>query len=461
MNHSTNATYFMFATGIENSYPTIQHGKLRVDEMAKCHHYENWRKDFDLAQSIGVSHLRYGPPLFSTWTGAGAYDWSFADETFSDLHHRNLQPIADLCHFGVPDWLGNFQNPDFPRLFADYARAFAERFPWVQLYTPVNEMYVCALFSGKYGWWNEQLSSDRAFVTALKHLVSANVMAMQAILKVRPDAIFIQSESTEYFHAKSPRAIGPAETMNEVRFLSLDLNYGKRVGSAMYEYLMDNGMTRDEYHFFLGNGLKRHCIMGNDYYATNEHLVDHDGVASPSGEIFGYYVLTMQYYDRYRLPVMHTETNCRQSHTGQEAVGWLRKQWANVMRVRNDGVPIVGFTWYSLTDQVDWDTALREDNGRVDALGLFDLARNIRPVGRAYRQLIGEWAAVLPTQSVVLALPIDRTPPTETKREAIEEASTPVSPSAPKPKPRLVPPDTTPAAAEAKEEAEESELVKK
>ena len=76
---------------------------------------------------------------------------------------------------------------------------------------------------------------------------------MQAILEVRPDAIFIQSESSEYFHAESPTAIRPAEILNARRFLSLDLNYGRRVDSEMYEYLMDNGMTRDEYHFFLDN----------------------------------------------------------------------------------------------------------------------------------------------------------------------------------------------------------------
>ena len=62
---------------------------------------------------------------------------------------------------------------------------------------------------------------------------------------------------------------------------------------------------------------------------------------------------------------------------------WLWKEWANVLRVRNDGIPIVGFTWYSLTDQVDWDTALREDNGHVNPLGLYDLDRNPRAVGRA------------------------------------------------------------------------------
>jgi hypothetical protein len=174
----------------------------------------------------------------------------------------------------------------------------------------------------------------------------------------------------------------------------------------MYEYLLDNGMTREEYHFFLTNNLKHHCIMGNDYYQTNEHHVRADGGTYASGEIFGYALITQQYYDRYQLPVMHTETNLAQGPGGDEAVRWLRKEWANVLRVRNNGVPIVGFTWYSLTDQVDWDSALREDNGHVNPLGLFDLNRKIRPVGVAYRDLIRDWCEVLPTQSVCLQVPV-------------------------------------------------------
>jgi beta-glucosidase/6-phospho-beta-glucosidase/beta-galactosidase len=398
---------FLFATGIENSIPTIENGKVRMDEMEKCGHYRHWRRDFELVQELGIRFLRYGPPLHTTLLGPERYDWSFADETFPDLRRRNLVAIADLCHFGLPDFLGNFQNPDFPAIFADYARAFAIRYPWIQLYTPVNEMSICARFSALSGWWNEQLRSDFAFVTALKHLVKANSLAMRAILEIRPDALFIQSESSEYFHAAAPAAIGPAETMNARRFLSLDLNYGRRVDSTMYEYLLDNGMTRDEYHFFLNNNLKHHCIMGNDYYQTNEHYVTPDGVTRASGEIFGYAVITHQYYNRYRLPVMHTETNLCQGASGEEAANWLRKEWANVLRVRNNGVPIIGFTWYSLTDQVDWDTCLRENNGRVNALGLVDLNRNVRPVGEAYRYLIHNWTEVLPTQSVCLQVPVE------------------------------------------------------
>ncbi|MBU8538274.1 family 1 glycosylhydrolase [Falsiroseomonas tokyonensis] len=397
---------FLFATGIENSIPRIKGGRVRVDEMARCGLYERWREDFGLVQELGLSFLRYGPPLHSTLTGAGQYNWDFADATFGELQRRDIVPIVDLCHFGVPDWIGDFQNPDFPKLFAQYAGAFARRFPWVQLYTPVNEMYICALFSARYGWWNEELRTDRGFVTALKHIVAANVLAMRAILDVRRDAIFIQSESTEYFHAESPEAIAPAEQRNQERFLSLDLNYGRRVDSGMYEYLLDNGMTREEYHFFLSqSSLKHHCIMGNDYYWTNEHLVVPDGSTRASGEVFGYAVLTHQYHQRYALPVMHTETNIRDDGQGA-AERWLWKQWANVLRVRNDGVPVVGFTWYSLTDQVDWDTALREENGRVDPVGLYDLDRKIRPVGEAFKRLVAQWRDVLPAQSLCLQVPV-------------------------------------------------------
>src|ERR1044072_8698624 len=169
---------------------------------------------------------------------------------------------------------------------------------------------------------------------------------------------------------------------------------------------MNNGLTKEEYHFFLGKGVKQHCILGNDYYCTNEHRVHEDGRTWAAGEVFGYSEITRQYYARYGLPVMHTETNLKEGPAGDEAVNWLWKEWANVLRLRNIGIPTVGFTWYSLTDQVDWDTALRERNGNVNPLGLFDLDRNIRAVGKAYKQLIVDWRDVLPAQSVCLVVPV-------------------------------------------------------
>jgi beta-glucosidase/6-phospho-beta-glucosidase/beta-galactosidase len=389
---------FMFATGIENSYPTIQlpdGSSKRIDEMEKGFHYKNWKKDFELVKEMGIEFLRYGPPYYKTHLAPGKYDWSFSDEAFNYLRELHITPIVDLCHFGVPDWIGNFQNPEFPNYFAEYSKAFAERFPDLQLYTPVNEIFIAAMFSAQYGWWNERLRSDKSFVTALKHLCKANVMAMHAILQIQPEATFIQSESSEYFHAMDPLAVPLARFLNQKRFLSLDLTYGYPLNVTMYEYLRSNGMTSDEYYWFTQNQVKAKCIMGNDYYVTNEHLVFPNGHTQAAGEIFGYYVITSQYYKRYKLPIMHTETNIKMPASKE----WLLKQWANVHRLKHDGIPIIGFTWYSLCHQVDWDSALRNDAGVVNELGLFDLDRKIMPVGEAYKALIENWKEVLNTES--------------------------------------------------------------
>jgi hypothetical protein len=57
-------------------------------------------------------------------------------------------------------------------------------------------------------------------------------------------------------------------------------------------------------------------------------------------------------------------------------------------------VPVLGFTWYSLTDHIDWDTQLAERNGRLNASGLYDLDRNPRPVAAEYEKLIREFGGI-------------------------------------------------------------------
>src|SRR5947199_40875 len=59
-----NARNFMFATGIECSYPTIDAGRVRRDELAECGHYERWREDLQLVKALGLRVLRYGLPYY-------------------------------------------------------------------------------------------------------------------------------------------------------------------------------------------------------------------------------------------------------------------------------------------------------------------------------------------------------------------------------------------------------------
>ena len=382
---------FMFATGIECSNPTIHNGRTRRDQLEECGHYERWRDDLRLTCDLGLKVLRYGLPIHRVFLGPGKYDWEFADLVMAELRRLKLTPILDLLHFGVPDWLGNFQNPELPVYFADYCSAVAQRYPWVRYYTPVNEIYVSARMSAKDGLWNEQLKDDRAFVIALKHLVAASILGTQSIAKHRPDCVIVQSESAEYTHEAKATPSAAVTLTNKQRFISLDLLYAKPFDADVGYWLQDNGLTREEYDWFMAGEPPGYQIMGNDYYGRNERILLPDGNMCPAQDVLGWYQITHEYYRRYQKPVMHTETNVFEA---EDAPSWLWKQWMNVLRMRRDGVPVLGFTWYSLIDQIDWDVALSAKNGTVNACGLYDLERRPRPVAAAYRQLLEEFGQI-------------------------------------------------------------------
>ena len=154
---------FMFATGIENSYPTIEwQGKtIRQDELAKTKHYQCWRDDFRLLQELGIQYLRYGPPYFSAHAGPGRVRLELSRTKRSvRCRSRRSLPSSIYAILACRTGLAIFKISDWPRLFADYAQAFARRFPWVRFYTPVNEIYHCGhLF--RTVWMVERAAEER------------------------------------------------------------------------------------------------------------------------------------------------------------------------------------------------------------------------------------------------------------------------------------------------------------
>jgi beta-glucosidase/6-phospho-beta-glucosidase/beta-galactosidase len=380
----------IIATGIECSYPKVQGGKRR-DQLEETRHYQHWREDFELCKEIGARFVRYGPPYYRIHTGPHKYDWSFTDEVLPVMRELELIPIVDLCHFGIPDWAGDFQNNDWSFLFADYAEAFARRYPWITYYTPVNEILVCARFSAQAGIWNEQLKSDRAMVRAHGNMCSATLHAIEHILKVRPDAVFFQSETAEVFLERWPATRRDVQFKNQLRFITFDFLYGHEVNGDVLMFLMDNGVSREDYRSTLEYGRRfgPHCVMGLDYYTENERIIEPDGRERPVGPLLGWHTIANQYYQRYRKPMMLTETNIADPERAPE---WLWNIWHNQECLRAEGVPVIGYTWYSLQDQVDWDIQLREIRGKVTPNGLFTLERKRRPVATAFRELCERYA---------------------------------------------------------------------
>jgi beta-glucosidase/6-phospho-beta-glucosidase/beta-galactosidase len=269
---------------------------------------------------------------------------------------------------------------------AAYAREFARRYPWVHHFTPVNEIFVAANFSSMEGWWNECATGTEAFGRALRNLSMAHERAVDAILEVRPRAIIVQAESFERFSPAdtSPGAMAQSQFWNEARFAALDLTLGRTPSPLVRALLESGGMTAADFAYMRDRRGHGRRWIGVDYYITSEQLVAADGRKRQSPNRVGLAALATEYHDRYRLPLMLSET----SRVSSRAVEWLGEQWHETARLALAGVPVNGFTWFPLGDVIDWRHALRERRGDVDAIGLYDLSREARSVAAAYAGLI-------------------------------------------------------------------------
>ena len=109
--------------------------------------------DLDRIASLGASRIRFPLLWERTEQGPGAFDWRWADARMERLRALGLAPIVGLLHHGSGPRHTSLLDPDFPSKLAAFARAVAERYPWVDAYTPVNEPLTTARFSGLYGVW--------------------------------------------------------------------------------------------------------------------------------------------------------------------------------------------------------------------------------------------------------------------------------------------------------------------
>jgi beta-glucosidase len=373
---------FVVATGIECSAPLIANG-VRQDELRKTGHWERYAEDLALVAEFGIRYVRYGIPFHVVAADPGQLDWSWTDKALEALRRSGLIPIADLLHFGVPDDLSGLGDPRLPERFVRYAAAFADRYPWIRYYTPVNEPLVGAVVSAKLGWWNERRRDQPALVAAIDRSVACVVLAMEAIRDRRPDAIFIQSDACETYIPADADAEAGVAFLNERRFVTFDLTYGRRPAPSVVAWLLENGMSDARLAWFEARGTSEGCILGNDYYRGNEWLVAAGGRTRRAPQRRGYERLAREYHARYRVPFMLTETNVE----GRAALSWLREVWDDALSLRDDGLPIRGFCWYGFIDHVDWDSALRLDRGRPNDCGLLDLDRRPHAVGERYREL--------------------------------------------------------------------------
>jgi len=365
-------------------------GARFYDQLARCGHYDRLDADLDALAALGIRALRY-PVLWERVApdGLDRADWSTADAALDGLKRRNIEPIVGLVHHGSGPASTHLLDDGFAAGLAAFARAVAERYPWVRLYTPVNEPLTTARFAALYGHWYPHRADDEAFVAALINECTATVLAMSAIRAVQPEAALVHTEDAGSTRS-TPALAAQAEFENARRWVGVDLLTGRVTREhPLWPYLASVSEPRDLEWF--ADRQVQPAILGLNYYVTSDRYLDerlhrypaitHGGngriryadVAAARVDgigIRGHAAVLEEAWQRYGIPVAVTEAHL--GCTREEQMRWLVAAWNGASVAQRRGVDVRAVTAWALLGSWDWDSLVTDSAGHYES-GAFDV----------------------------------------------------------------------------------------
>lgn len=350
-------------------------------------------EDLDRLAALGIRAIRY-PILWercARTADAEDFDFAWADERMCRLKHLGIRVIVGLVHHGSGPSGTSLLDESFCFGLSRFARRVAERYPWIQDYTPVNEPLTTARFSALYGHWYPHAASTEAFLRALMIETRATALAMREIRKTNPDACLVQTEDFGSVFS-TPGLQYQADFENQRKWLSLDLLYGRVTSEhPLYEFLLSYEVSGDELR-------KLECepcapdLIGVNYYVTSDRYLDEQISRYPEGcigsngrdryadveavrvhpkGIVGHREVLLSAWSRYRTPLAVTEVHL--GCTPEEQMRWLREAWNGACEARRAGADVRAVTLWSAFGSYDWDSLVTQARGHYEP-GAFDVS---------------------------------------------------------------------------------------
>ena len=344
-------------TGKENSGPA-------------CRHYEFYKQDFDLAQSLNHNAHR----LSIEWSRVEPEERRFFEEELKHyldvimaLRSRNIEPMVTLHHFTNPGWFsksGGWGGRQAVARFLRYCdfvvRPLARH---VRYWITINEPNVYVSHAYIMGVWPPQIKSYLKAKAVQDNFVSAHIQAFGLIHKIYKE---LNLPEPSVSIAQNMMAFVPCTQNLKDRFAAF-------LRDKWYNFgFLDKVMRHKAMDFIGVNYYSRQLVELQNWGISNLALdVCQDNHHPLKKNSLGWDIYPEGLYDLllklkiYGLPVIITENGIC---TENDSLRWeyIYTHLRNIYLAMEKGVSVAGYLYWSLMDNFEWDKGFGPRFGLID-----------------------------------------------------------------------------------------------
>lgn len=355
-----------------------------------CRQYDLFERDFDLARGLHQNAHRFSVE----WARVEFREGQFSEDVlrhYADvlraLRARRIEPVVTLHHFTNPAWLakdGGWEDGRVVARFLRYCKAVVKALaPYVRYWITINEPTIYESHAYLFGVWPPQGKSLRRMLRVDDHLALAHIKAYRAIHDIY-EALNLPSPSVSI--AQHMMALVPCTKRLRDKFAAF-LRH-----KVFNEGLLDKLIRRKALDFIGVNYYSRQLVDLKKWGITNLFRdVCESGHHPVAKNSLGWDIYpeglceVLLKLKKYKLPVMIAENGIC---TADDAQRWqfIRDHLASVHRAMGHGVPVIGYLYWALLDNFEWDKGFRPRFGLID-VDYATFQRTVRDSAKKYARV--------------------------------------------------------------------------
>ena len=339
-----------------------------------CDSWDRWRDDVALCASLGVSDHRFSLEWSRIEPEPGAWSTAAIDHyrrQCEALLAEGIDPVVTFHHFTSPRWIadgGGWRSRETVARFGDFCeRAGGALADVMRRACTINEPNVVSAMGYSMGMFPPGVSDEKAFMEVNEVFVDAHRAAVDALRAAAPDVPVGLTLSMSDYQAVD----GADDVLETVRAAMEDMFLAATTGDD-FVGVQTYSRTRigPEGHLFPEAGAEV-LDLGYEYWPESLGATIRRAWDVTGGTV----------------PILVTENGIG-TRDDDQRIRYVRTALEGVLDCLDDGIEVLGYTYWSLLDNFEWAFGYGPRFGLVEVERTAPFTRRMKPSGEWFASVI-------------------------------------------------------------------------